>query len=185
MATKLNKDMREKIVKAAMAETFAKRKENVTTMEHELAGAVRRTVLGTKTLELLDALPDGIAPTRNKLSVKIAGSYQDLKLGSDERFPDRVANYSGTTCLDVFDGGHPLAEQYEAFMAETTKLKTDMKSIEARLMALVSSYSTVERLIEAWPDGEKFIPKPQNLGLAAPVVLVSDVLAEMEAAKVA
>ncbi|HVI51532.1 MAG TPA: Nmad5 family putative nucleotide modification protein [Candidatus Sulfotelmatobacter sp.] len=181
----MTKDMRERIVRAAKAETFDGRKAKIATMEHELAGAIRRTVLGTKTLELLDALPDGIAPTRNKLAAQLAGHYEQLKLGSDERFPSKVTTYDGTICLDVFDGSHPLAEQYELFRAEDKKLANDMKSIEARLTALVNSYSTVERLVEAWPDGERYIPKPKDAVLVVPAVLVSDVIAEMQAAKAA
>ena len=187
MGTKLNKDMRAKIVRAALADTFAGRNAKVVEMEHNLAAAVRVETLGPKMLALLDSLPDGVAPTKSNLSVKLGGSFTELGLSAPERFPDALANsYSnGTSCLGVFDGGHPLAEQYETFMAARTKIKEDREALNAKLNVLVNAYSTVERLVEAWPEAEQFIPKPKCMGMAVPMVHVSDVIAAMASAKAA
>lgn len=58
----------------------------------------------------------------------------------------------------LITGDHPLNEQAQAVAEEYQAINRDKDELRAKLNALVYSVTTTEKLLEAWPECEVFIP---------------------------
>lgn len=173
--TKLTNGMRDKIRGKALAEAFDARRKMLTEREHELADKVRADALGKPMLAMLMTLPDGIAPTRKKLTVKFGSSWCELCHRDHSRYPDNKTNSSGTTCLKVYEAGDSLAEEYEDLERDRKTVKDETVALAAKVQALLDSTTTVEKLLDVWPEAKPFVPEIPVKPTSVPALLVSDI----------
>lgn len=80
--------------------------------------------------------------------------------------------------LKVYEATDPIAEQIVEFMTKRSNLIETIKKAEKQATATVEAYTTVEKLIEAWPEIEPFIDEKDRLvpitAVALPVEALND-----------
>lgn len=73
----------------------------------------------------------------------------------------------------VIGGAHPLNDQAQNVAEEFQAIRRDKDELRVKLNALVWSVTTTEKLLEAWPECEAFIPASVPTSMAmVPVELV-------------
>lgn len=180
---KLNESIRSKIAAAALADAFADREDALVKRENDLARKVLADALGSKTMKLLAGLPDGIVPTNKTIIAQFATSYIELDAGEWLRVPSSKRGHRATSCLKVYEAGDPLSIEYDEMANDKKTVAEDKAKLKATLGALLSSVTTTEKLLLAWPDGEKYIPNIVVPVRTLPAVLAKDISAMIDASK--
>jgi hypothetical protein len=158
---RLNNDMRRDILKAAI---------DFKTKKAEAAYAKARTALADKLYEhefgkvgrTAARLPRGWLNMESWIAIKhpdfdYAGRHGKpgcrLTMSRGRPFPyfDR--------CPNVTDKSHPLFSEAQAVAQMHADLEREKDAIRETVNALTFSVQSSERLLEAWPEGKRFIPK--------------------------
>lgn len=176
---KLNKTNREEIITAAIRVAFEPR---------DAAHVQARTALGdalytatyAEAEKIAKKLPAGWTSGRDVILIECEGFQRRHQNG----MPSKQLPLSKTHLFPPYstyvkvDKAHALYDQAQAIVAEHGAIEAAKKELRTKLHALVHSVATVERLRDAWPEGDKFLPRavvevPSNLPI--PANLVADV----------
>lgn len=174
--TRLTNDMRGEIVTALIHHTFDAR---VATLCDERA-AIATSVYDlhyAKDRKAMDALPDGWLPTNDGVRFRAGatewtlyfcgvlhgryGAYSNLAcMPSNKRVPQtkRVLERQSGRIVEVFDAQHPIAERVEASAASLDALNEEVNAAKRTAQATLNRFTTVEKLLEEWPEIKPFIP---------------------------
>lgn len=188
--TRITKDLTSKIVKAAVAKAgVPAREEQLATRKLELFEALRVETLGGKekaaaydavnaqAKKVFKGLPEGlrehhnICRTSSRLYLNLAG------LSVEYRFKDlRVMSGSRVAVL----AENPLVQQFHDLSAAERELKEERTARETQVNAVVSSYTTVAKLVAAWPESAELVPAaPPPVKQNLPATLVSSLNASI------
>lgn len=166
--TRITKDLASKIVKAAVAKAgIPVREIKLENDKFLLFEALRVETLGGKekaaAYEGVNArakkafkdLPQelrehhNICRTGSRLYLNLAG------LSVEYRFKDlRVMSGSRVAVL----AENPLVQQFHDLSAAERELKEERTALETQVKAVVSSYTTVAKLVAAWPESAELVP---------------------------
>lgn len=176
---RLNKKIREEIVRRAMKQAFDEREKQHAINEIAVADALYQNEWGD-VVSALDKVPNVFLNHSMHVEIKAAGySYgrrnghksQDLKMSKSRPVP-----YCYDARVIPVGGSHPLNDQVQALADEYQQIQQDRAQLSANLHALVDSATTVAKLLESWPEASQFLPdeapKPTSL---VPVELVQQV----------
>jgi hypothetical protein len=73
----------------------------------------------------------------------------------------------------AYPAGHKFVEEFLSLEADRKALLARKEGIELQVAATLNQFTTVEKLLEAWPEASELIPKELS-GSALPVVLTKD-----------
>ncbi|MBK5571796.1 Nmad5 family putative nucleotide modification protein [Ensifer sp. SSB1] len=156
---KLNKTNREEIIAAAVLATFKVREA-----AHEKARTALADALYAHTYadaeKIAKKLPQGWAAGRDTVVIACDGfrtyghgngAPKTMKLSRTRLFPPYSSEIKVDKAHAVYEGAQAIVREHNAIEAAKEELRT-------KLHALVYSVTTTEKLREAWPEGEKFMP---------------------------
>lgn len=137
---------------------------------------------------IVKELPGGICPTYNYISLKIGDDYVSLRFNGVFDVKDEQESYHyradwshyfckrehvakpfpynrGGQCVAELSSGHRMYSQYKELIKDTQGFTTKFFTTRSKLRGVVNSVTTVQKLIEVWPEVKPYIaeeaPKPQ------------------------
>ena len=176
---KLTNATRDHIVSAAMQQAFEARDKAQEKAITALADAVYEheyAAIG----QIANKLPQGWCNAHNRIYINAPGfSWRGdnddvnecLGMSKSRRLP------MNQNCKPVKIGGaHPLNDQAQVVAEENKAIGRDKNALRAKLRAVVYATTTVEKLLEAWPECEALLPActPKPAGALVPVELVPE-----------
>lgn len=167
MSTRLTNDIREKILFNVTLDTFTKREENIQKAEKKIGDALYALAVPDSELEKMKALPDGFFETTERISItndcRIAvGLAADVgRYGADGNYDMSEARLIPAMyrfgSVDIPKNGQ-LFKRLVKYAKSQKKLQSDQSEFEKETRKLLWSVTTAKKLLEVWPEGEKYIP---------------------------
>lgn len=160
MATaRMTNDLRDTIRVAAMSKAFAKEKMQNEEALKKLSRKVYDKLFSEEIQEAVAKLPKGFIERHSCPNVRISSSAEKASSVVSLKFDTSVA-----WPVEYRYGGLPLIVDAELY-AEYRKLddavnavKDGEQKLRESLNQVLCAATTVAKLIEMWPEGEKFIP---------------------------
>ena len=152
MSTRLTNAIREKITEDLLSRTGYK--------EREKAIAEKKLALGNRLASLvytkeekrrMEKFPVSFFSRTTYIKVRLGGAIAQYQ--TDERsvsFSHR-GQYSGPIVLDL-PAEHPISVEHNQLCNETEDLAKSTRELGAKIAAVLSSCTTVEKLISLWPE---------------------------------
>lgn len=171
---RLTGHLRNRIVNAALNKMFDEECDRLRKNETKIAQRIVLDKMGRKNYDAMMAMPPAYFPQDRHIYAIIGGEYVWLLCGDGHPIPYAFVN----ACVNVYNANSEIAIAWRQHSNMKEDYQARRKDAEAKLRALVNSFSTVERLLDAWPEGAEFIPaeairKPEPAPL--PALLISDV----------
>lgn len=183
---RLNKQIKSKIIDAAVDGAIKKRIATLKDEELALADAIYMDQFGEHANYMGNA-PEGFFVEKRSLQLYIRPTdkkHSPLPYHTDEN-PYRCTtgiNMTKTrrvpyTALQgiYLDHDHPLAIKAKAIMTKHKQLWTGKKELQQQIAAMVNSHYTTERLLETWPECATYIPKPPATEKKLPAVTADQI----------
>ncbi|OXS92659.1 Nmad5 family putative nucleotide modification protein [Pandoraea apista] len=178
---RLTNEMRTAIVRSAMKAAFNKREEAHNSNTVAFGDAVYAEEHGAVE-KIARKLPPGWIQTAKWIGIECPGfsrrSNDGLKLSQIPMSVARPQPYLTQTAK--ITPSHPLYERSQAIADEHQAIRRDKEALEGKLKSIVNAASTVARLLDAWPECERFLPQtPTKSYSVVPLTLVADVNATL------
>lgn len=185
---RLTNEMRREIVAKAVTAAYGKREDAHNAATKDLADALYQHTYG-EAEKIARKLPKGFANMSGHIEIDAPGfreRYSTLGLKNSQLNMSiaRPVPANHTWVKIPVGGAHPLNDQAQAVAEEYQALKRDKDALSAKLCSLVGSATTVEKLLEAWPAGTKYVgkPIPPKPSAVIPVELVPEINAAIAGA---
>lgn len=146
---RLTNESRKIILNRLIAHRFDKQRDALLEREYALANECYDTVFDPKTRALLSELPHGWTPRRTVYTGRVAGCWVDLSFGEDKPWPCS-SNVESLTHND------PVTQKVLDFINDRKDHATAREAAANAIKGTLSSYGTLARLVEAWPEIEPF-----------------------------
>lgn len=169
MSTRITKEIREAIAKDLVKHRFTDAVQAIYKKRADLADAVYRDLYKASEREQMAALPAGMLPEVDELSVRFGGSYTNVyfsgfmygdlsKVASAARNGTnrRVFFKHKGTCAKDYDARHKLAIQHEEINGAAADLVKEVYAAHRAAIGAISKVGTIKRLIEVWPEVAPF-----------------------------
>ncbi|AWM87358.1 Nmad5 family putative nucleotide modification protein [Microvirga sp. 17 mud 1-3] len=157
---RLTNEIRKIIIKAAMHKAFDARDKAHEKASTALADAAYQHEYGAIG-KIAAKLPENWCCRDNYIKIEAAGfSWHGDSLARDSLRMSKtrpMPNYQYSNPVKI-GGAHPLNDKAQAVADEYQAIQRDKDELRAKLNALVYSVTTTEKLLEAWPECEAFIP---------------------------
>jgi hypothetical protein len=150
-STRLTNPMRTIIRDRMLDHAFSAREKALAAQQHALAREVYDRLYPKEVQKLMNALPEGYLSTDDDLMVVISGEYHTLKYAPGIRL--REASDSRRLAILSSD---PLGERILAANREDTRLMADKRKQRDDIWGVLTSVSTLNKLLEMWPEVESF-----------------------------
>lgn len=165
---KLNTSIRNDIIRGLVLKSFKDERQALLAEEHDLAAQVWAAGFKSEHLKLIRQCPASWFETTTEIKGRF--DFQHINLSAKEGLPiPHARRWATHVSLDAKDALAVLVMDWhrrqEEFNAKVNKAK---RMAEATL----ASVSTVNRLIEVWPEVKPFIPEAAKVGL--PMVPVKE-----------
>lgn len=177
---RLTNEIRNIIISKAMSVAFDAREKAQAKAITILADAVYQHEYGAIE-KIANKLPGDWCDDDHHVYIEAAGFhwrgdrdgkvYNGLKMSKSRRVP----RYQSNKPIKI-GGAHPLNDQAQAVAEEHAALLRDREAMRTKLRAVVYSATTLPKLLEVWPECQKFVPtdlKPAARALV-PVELVTE-----------
>ena len=157
MATvKLTTYHRDLIMGRLMEHRFSKEERQLVELENKIADLVYNAAFTKKERSLMASLPEGWLNTRRNVYFAIGSGSNTVVMNfldkGERRFPkDRASNV-----LIVVEPGSRIAELHEEYAGNDKALMEAKKAARAQAHAVLYSATTLNRLIELWPEVKRF-----------------------------
>lgn len=188
MSTRLTNTSRERIAHAVLTHRFQEPVEALIADRAAFAEEVYNDVYRKADREKMAALPKGWLPETNAINVQFGEtgrSYESLQFTgaiyggvATTRKPDdkrekierRAFSNRVHGCTKVYDANHRLAKKYADLDMRFTDLKTAFEAAKRQVELAIASASTINRLVEMWPEVEPFARSFDNQPLKVPAL---------------
>lgn len=181
--TRLTNDLRSATCEAVIKHRFTSDCDAICARSATLAERVYEKVFTKKERSLLDSLPIGFVPsdclinvatqfgrTGLQFSGKISWNLLNGRLSNISRYGAYDKNediyhpvpFTARANRKTWTLGCSLADEIDQFVNDAAELSTAIDTAQSDLSATLSTFSTVEKLVKAWPEIEPFIPEPQK-----------------------
>jgi hypothetical protein len=179
--TRLLNSMREKITDNLMVHSFLPRCEQKMVEQAQLAAAVYDDFYSGKEREVINGLPAGWLSSwdyvrcrvdENDLSLNfngwigsgpVFGVLIDASVKRPEKTERRFASCDGGRYVKVYEGNKGLGKRLLAYSRDCGALDEQLRDARRKAEATLAKFTTVEKLIETWPEIE-----PMTVGVCAP-----------------
>jgi hypothetical protein len=173
MSTRLTTHLRERITNAVLTHRFNEAVEALISDRAAFAEEVYNDVYRKTDREKMAALPEGWLPTEGQINVQFGDhrGYESLDYrghlygplnkarkpgGKADPVIRRALNKHYRHCAKVYDADHRLSKKYEDLQARQKELCRQYDEAKRQVEAAVNSASTINRLVEMWPEVEPF-----------------------------
>ena len=153
-SVRLTESMRYAIQGAMIAQRFKAEEERLKREERELALAVYRDIYPGDVRTLLSRVPEGFLLRSESVLVSFDGEMKLLNFG--ERLPVKQEHDRHRCAAKVYAGGDPLTVRFTQLRGEDEVMKAQMAEARASIKAVLSSVTTIKKLIAVWPEAEPF-----------------------------
>lgn len=178
--TRLTKDLRQAIANAAVAHAFESKLEALKATEDALAREAYAFVIPASEIEAAANMPANWFRLDACLRFNVGGYTVRLQMvGDGLPVPYRAKNeeYGGYHCgnLGTIPPGD-LCDRIRAHADATEAYKAERRTAYAATIGLLDGVSTLKRLAEVWPAGERFYKRYDDAVPASlPAVRISEV----------
>jgi hypothetical protein len=148
-SVRLTDTSRSEILKRALQHAFGKRQKALGEEEHKLALKVYEHVYPKKHRELMAQLPRNYFSWRGNVYCYAGGEGHSLTFEQPKPFGDSVERAS-------FGHDEALGQAVVAFARKKESLKREIDQRREEVRAVLSSVTTLARLLEVWPEIETF-----------------------------
>lgn len=153
MAVRLSNYIREQVRDAILAHSFSDREKALDAREKELALEFYNDLYPEAVRTHMYALPNGFLEVRSTIRVQVVGeSYHSLDLPEKKRVADCWASNPGK----VYEADHPLGEKLRTYLKDRAQFKREREEAKTGAWAVLESVTTVNKLIQVWPEVEQF-----------------------------
>lgn len=169
MAARLTKEIREAIAKDLIKHRFEDAVKSLYAKRAALADAVYRDLYTKAQRDQIDALPEGMLPTTDDISVNFGTAYTRVYFSGHTYgdlnkivHADRASSYRRVHykhkdgSVKVYEATHKLAIEHERLSGVMSDLVKQIDEARRAAMVAMASVGSVKRLIEAWPEIEPF-----------------------------
>lgn len=151
---KLTNNMKERIIKSIMTDTFSARKEALKFEHSALANDVYDAFYGQHK-KAMAALPESFFISKSYFDIRADGGESKTLTMDTTRLFGQCHHYSSLR-LDAKD---PLVIRYQEIEKKCLALNSDISCLKSTLNSIILPITTDKRLAEVWPDAEKWIPR--------------------------
>lgn len=171
--TRLTNSIRAAICANAIAARFDETKETHQVRRSGFAYKVFNDCFTMRQRNDMASLPEGWLPTVSSIAATFATSFQWLSFNgrlsgragsmiNGTKFdapPVRIPADRLSSALKVYDADHPLAKEYTAITESDGTLREEIDKATRMVSATLDTFTTVEKLVEGWPEVAPFIPE--------------------------
>lgn len=169
MSVRLNRLMRQNIVKSLLENAFGDEESELLKEENALAEAVYQDIYLEEIRDLMAQLPDGFLEEQNHLLADFDTEVCRLRLPEGAFLfarKDRIGICRG------YEKDHPLFEKQRAWADRNKSLRHRSREAERQAWAVLDSVTTTKRLKEVWPEIEPYVRPHENSDKNLPAVPV-------------
>lgn len=194
--TRINASIRDTVIanaiKGPLAELELKGLELVarkTELQTELDNLGYETCYTKAERDRLAAIPSGWVPRSLNGMVQINGAVKPISFGSDRPVPFDASTFThgSRRILQVLEDGCAYLEKQKEFKAADEALDQHNREfqerrryLKAKVTAIVESVTTVNRLIEIWPQVVDFLPEQISDPITGvPAIMIEDLNREL------
>lgn len=189
MSTRLTNTIRERIALAVLRHRFSESIEALIADKATFADEVYCDLYKKSDREKIDALPAGWLPEEASIGVKFDNTrwnYENIYFSgcvygklSRTRAPQeksdpaprrRVLHKHSNGCVKVYDEGHRLAKKFAALKEREAELEAAIVAAERQVNAALESATTINKLVEIWPEVEPFARQFDKSPIKVPAV---------------
>lgn len=191
-STKLTNWIREQIVADLMAHRFTKACDKLVKDRAALAVKVYRDFYSRSLLAKIEALPEGWLPTGSDITAQFSGRVDSLAFSgavyglvskyrtkTDAAFRPFLSKDVGRV-VAVYDASHPLAIIHAELAGRQKELTEQIEAARRQAEVAVNSATTINRLIELWPEVEPFARKHESAKVPLPALPTSELNALLD-----
>lgn len=177
MSKRLKASLHQAIVRAIMTDMYGKQKEAQRKALQETEFKVAEAVLKPYR-KALDSLPQGFTGNKsNHITVRIKGALHNFEYKSASYNIDGYYSYQGKEPEDWYPTLSDSDPAYKAFKAEEVKmtvLTQEVQETEAQITSVIYGCTTVNKLLEVWPECAKFVPAEAGFNALIPLDTIKD-----------
>ena len=148
-ATRLTREMRERIHAALMKRAYVEKEATLKEMENELALGVYNELYSSEERVCLASAPEKFFAKKTCMVAEFNGCYEHVHLAEPMPFADKDTGYG---CRFTFDGNHELTAKYEVWDKLRQEHIEDKRKLEAETVTVLASCSTAKQLCGIWPE---------------------------------
>lgn len=155
--TTLTNSMRDSILSRAISEAFAVREKVIAGAEEALAIKCYKAVMPADEIKAAKAMKPGWIRQDRCLRFNAGGYSVNLCMRSREGEEDRglPVKYSNS-CNQIGAVTGELAAEVQKFSHAKEQMKTEREQARNKMRAFLYSFTTINKIKEAWPEGKKF-----------------------------
>jgi hypothetical protein len=187
MSIRLTNYTREQITNAVLTHRFSEATETLIADRAAFAEEIYSDVYRKSDRERMASLPNGWLPEEDQINVQFGDQrgYESLdyrghlygslnktrKAGAkgDPTFR-RVLNKHYRRCAKVYGDDHRLTKKYHELQASQKELFRQYEEAKRQVEAAVASASTINKLVEVWPEVEPFARAFDTAPLKVPAI---------------
>lgn len=178
-STRLTNDIRESLTNDILKHRFTADVDSIIEAQCKFAAKVYGDLFDGKTQAVMYGLPEGWLPNATDIGVQfgyVGGTHQFARLyfggyltGILGRLQSKPTSTTTTTkrvlsskahgCAKVYDPSHPLAIEFGRLKNRTKEVKEAADTAERSIKTTLNAVSTINRLVETWPEVDQFARK--------------------------
>lgn len=168
MSKRLNANLHHMIVRAIMTEKFAVKREELEKEVKVAEFAVAEAALKPYR-KALDTIPGGFLQGRGDVTVIINGHHEEFPqkgglCGNTGWYRGDKKDWFPELKLSV-----PAVVAWKKAVAAEKELEKEIQEMEAQVSSVVYGCTTVNKLLEVWPECAKFVPAEAGFNALIPL----------------
>lgn len=168
---RLTNSLRNDVAERVIHDTFDHLESDLEKRESAIANKVLDWHIGEGNLKLMNQLPLEFFGATDRLPVASKDDgVKYLFLKGSRRIP---ANMQYGLAVDL-PGTNGMWREIRAVKSEIAAMNAAKNELREKTMALLNSVQTVKRLVEVWPEVEKYLPKQAEQTENLPAVRAED-----------
>lgn len=177
---RLTLKMKEQIINNVVHSTLNRRRKKLHADQDAFGDAVYKHLFGEHA-KLLITAPNGFFAKQNGIKVKFGDRITSVTFSELKPIPHAA---TGFRTYHQYPHGHSLSQRFIRLDRRNQKISKDKRELENTVRATLSKITTDKKLLEIWPEAEKYLPKKttsENLP-AVPVANLNTMIADLSAA---
>ena len=174
---RLTKTMRHQIISNLIKHGFKERREVLENAERIFADTVYNDLYSDDVKAKMEAMPKGFLPSKNYLYCTFGDQFGKVSFGKE-----RIIAYKHHcgNAAKVYESNSLIAQRFFRLSDHWDTLIKEEAQAESTTQGILESVSTVEKLLEAWPECRPFVegiaPVPKPLPPALPIPEINAML---------